>query len=266
MEQKIGIIGNGFVGKAMKKLFPDALVFDRGADQKEINACFAVFVCVPTDLRKDGTLDMSIVEDVVAKCEAPLIIIRSTLQPGFSQFLTQKYGKNISVVPEYVGETPAHPLLDEKNRPFLVIGGDLKVRRQVINLFQQVYNSNIQIIQVNNYAAELIKLAENRAIAHKVMEIHELYEACKAAKVDFYTIRDVVYGADPRFNLWFTFVYPDNLGFQSSKCLSKDLPAWVAWAKQMGYEPEITKLLIKKSRQYEKQNQENGLKEITLKN
>jgi UDP-glucose 6-dehydrogenase len=251
--KKIGIIGNGFVGKAMQKLFSDAVVFGRNSDQEEINSCYAVFVCVPTNLKKDGKLDMSIVEDIVSKCDAHLIIIRSTLQPGFSKYLEDKYSKYISVVPEYVGETPSHPLLDEATRPFLVIGGTPPIRRMVIELFQSVYNANIMIRQVENCNAELIKLAENRAIAFKVMQIQELYDVCQSANVDFYTIRDAVYGDDPRFNLWFTFVYPENRGFQSSKCLSKDLPAWVSWAKQVGYKPEITELLIKKSKLYDKQ-------------
>lgn len=269
MEKKIGIIGGGFVGKAMKKLFPNAQVFGRDADQAEIDSCYAVFVCVPTNLQKpddDGLelLDMSVVEDVVSKCGAPLIIIRSTLQPGFSQYLEQRYQKFISVVPEYVGETPAHPHLDESKRPFLVIGGEKRVREQVIALFQTVYNSNVSIRQVTNYAAEIIKLSENRAIAHKVMEIHELYETCRAAGVDFYTVRDAVYGDDPRFNMWFTWADPENLGFQSSKCLRKDIPAFISWAKIKGYDPEITKLLLKRSREYEEKRGETTLQEVKI--
>lgn len=255
MEKKIGIIGgNGFVGTAMQKLFPDAIPFGRDADYKEVNKCYAVFVCVPTNLRKDGTLDMSIVESVVKKLDVPLIIIRSTLQPGFSQYLENKYQKKISVVPEYVGETVAHPYLDEKTRPFLIIGGEKKVRFQVIEVFHRVYNANISIRQISNYGAEIIKLAENRAIAFRVMEFQELYDVCEAAGVDYYTIRDAVYGDDPRFNMLFSFIYPEDRGFNSSKCLIKDVPAFVAWAKQMGYSADITKLLVKKSNDYAKQN------------
>ena len=253
MNKKIGIIGGkGFVGKAMLKLFPDAISFGRDAKQKDIDSCDAVFVCVPTDLLPSGALDMSIVEDVVSKCKAPLIIIRSTLQPGFSQYLEQKYKKDISVVPEYVGETVNHPLLDEKYRPFLIIGGKLKVREQVIEIFQSVYNANIKIRGVTNYAAEIIKLCENRAIAFKVMQMQELYDVCQATQIDYYTLRDAVYGDDPRFNLWFSFIYKNNRGFHSSKCLKKDVPAFCFWSESFGYKPEITKLLIKKSLEYAK--------------
>lgn len=255
MTKTIGIIGaNGFVGKAMQKLFPDALKYDINNEVnptiEQMNSCDAVFVCVPTNLQKDGTLDMSIVEDVVKAFDAPIFIIRSTLQPGFSQYLENTYGKKISVVPEYVGETANHPLINEKDRPFLVIGGDRKIREQVIQIFSTVYNSNVLIRQVSNYAAEIIKLCENRAIAFKVMQLHELYKICEAADIDYYTLRDAVYGDDPRFDLWFSFIYPDNLGFQSSKCLSKDVPAFCAWGKSVGFDPEITRLLLAKSKEY----------------
>lgn len=248
---KIGIIGGkGFVGTAMGKLFPEASIFDRKSEQSEIDSCNAVFVCVPTDLDM-GKLNTSIVESVVSKCKAPLIIIRSTLNPGTCDYLEKKYKKNIVMMPEYVGETAAHPLLDEATRPFLVIGGKKENRRKVIELMQSVYNANIRIRQVTNYQAEVIKLTENRAIAFKVMQCQELYDVCQNAGIDYYTIRDAVYGDDPRFNLWFTFIYPEKRGFDSSKCLVKDVPAWCAWAESTGIKPEITKLLVKRSSEYD---------------
>lgn len=248
---KLGIIGaNGFVGTAMQKLFPTALPFDIGASQSEINACAAVFVCVPTNGLPNGMLDMSIVEDVVSKCTCPLIIIRSTLNPGTADYLETLYGRNICVVPEYIGETVAHPLLDEASRPFLVIGGREENRRKAIEIFMTCYNANIDIRQVSNLTAEAIKLAENRAIGWAVMQSHELYQTCEAAGLDYYEIRQIVYGCDPRFRLFFTFAYPGNLGFHSSRCLRKDIPAFVAWAHSVGYDPVLTQRLIERSNEY----------------
>lgn len=253
---KIGIIGgNGFVGKAMQKLFPEALVFGRDAKQSEIDSCSAVFVCVPTDFN-GYDLDISIVEDVVKKCNSPLVIIRSTLNPGTADKLEKKYHKNICVVPEYVGETIAHPLLDEKARPFLIIGGSPDNRRKVIELYQSVYNANIKIRQVSNYQAEVIKLMENRAIAFKMMQCQEAYDVIEKAKkngkdIDYYETIQAVYHDDPRFNLWFTFVYPNKRGFNNSKCLKKDVPAWCAWAESVGYKPKLTRALVTRSNEYQ---------------
>jgi UDP-glucose 6-dehydrogenase len=75
------------------------------------------------------------------------------------------------------------------------------------------------------------------------MQIQELYGACEAAGVDFYTIRDAVYGDDPRFDLWWTFVYPSNRA-ADSKCLPKDIHAWASWASNNGADASATKALL----------------------
>jgi len=100
--------------------------------------------------------------------------------------------------------------------------------------------------------AEIIKLTENRAISFKVAQCQELYDVCKEAGVDYYTIREAVYGDDPRFNLWFSFVYPNKRGFKS-KCIPKDIYAWCAWAESVGYKPQITKAILEKNKQWTSQ-------------
>ncbi len=241
----IKIYGYGWVGKAMKTLFPEALIHD--PDQKMIcnETTDVAFVCVPTPL-KHGKLDTSIVEEVVENCDSPLIIIRSTVMPGTCDKFKDK---NIVFQPEYLGETVNHPMTDQKARPFMILGGRPKDRRKVIELYQKAYNANVTIRQVSNYEAEVIKLSENRAIAFKVAQCQELYDVCEKAGVDYYTIRDAVYGDDPRFNMWFTFVYPDKRGF-GSKCLPKDVYGWATWAESVGYNPELTNKMLEVNHQY----------------
>ena len=250
MKKKVAIIGNGWVGKAMLQLFPDAYVYTRTQGEKsEVNKCDVAFICVPTPVIKEGRLDTSIVAECVSWLETPLIVIRSTINPGDSQGMEEVFGKRLLVQPEYLGETPAHPLLNEKQVPFIIIGGHWPERQRLIEIYQEVYNANINIRQVNGYAAEIIKLTENRAIAFKVAQCQELYDVCQAANIDYYAIRDAVYGDDPRMNLWFTFVYPDKRGF-NSKCMPKDVYAWCAWAEATGYEPKLTRAMLKKNKEW----------------
>jgi len=260
---KITVVGSGWVGKAMMKLFPDAYVYSNGKSgevgkKDEANKGDIAFICVPSpnmdmdfqqsgNRYKEGRLDMSYVEEVVKWCECPLLVIRSTVNPGTTDYLSKRYGKRIVMQPEYLGETPAHPLLDRKTRPFLILGGVKEDTRKVIEIYQQVYNANTMIRQVTAYEAEVIKLTENRAIAFKVAQIQELYDVCEKAKIDFYTIRDAVYGDDPRFNLWWTFVYPEKRGF-NSKCIPKDIYAWCAWAESFGYAPDITRAILERNK------------------
>jgi len=261
---KVGIIGSaGWVGKSMKNLFPEAICYDknnpeciawqtsllgadgkpkieqRAIDMRDINTCSIAFICVPSPCPDKGALDTSIVEEVVKECKCPLIVMRSTVNPGTCDYLSAKYKKNIVMVPEYVGETPRHPLLDEKQTPFIIMGGKPEDCRKLIELYTTVYNANVTIRQMTALEAEIVKLSENRAIAFKVSQCQELYDACEKNGVDYYKIRDAVYGDDPRFNLWWTFIFPGKRGF-NSKCIPKDIYAWNAWGKG-----ELTEALLK---------------------
>jgi len=239
----IKIIGYGWVGKAMHTLFPDAVIHDPEQGYVNEKKTDVVFVCVPTPL-KDGKLDCSIVEQVVRDCYSDLIIIRSTVNPGTCEHLTLEHRKDVVYQPEYLGETVSHPLINQKERTFIILGGYEYALNRTIKLYQTVYNANTTFRCTDHKTAEIIKLTENRAIAFKVAQCQELYDACRAAEVDYNTVREAVYGDDPRFNLWWTFVYPDNRGF-NSKCLPKDVYAWAAWAESVGINPKLTKNMLK---------------------
>jgi len=274
--KKVAIIGNGWVGKAMQDLFPDALVYVRNTaeafkdfqgtpkftnDKELINQCDVAFICVPTPNRTygdylddpsgkgEGKLDTSAVEECIEWLETPLIVIRSTVNPGDCELWRHKSNKNIVFQPEYLGETPQHPLLDTKETRFLIIGGYEGARRELINLYTQVYNANVRIRQMSLLEAEIVKLSENRAIAFKVAQCQELYDVCEKVGVDYYAIRDAVYGDDPRFNLWWSFIYADKRGF-NSKCIPKDVYAWCAFAESFGYEPKITRAILEKNKEW----------------
>lgn len=246
---KVKIYGLGWVGKAMLTLFPDALVHDPAQGLISKETADIAFVCVPTPNHGQDALDTSIVEEVVAQAKEELLVIRSTVNPGTCEHLIKKYGKRIVMQPEYLGETTNHPMTNQKGRQFLIIGGAEEDRIKLIELYQTVYNANITIRQVTCTEAEFIKLTENRAIAFKVAQCQELYDVCQRAGLNYYTIRDAVYSDDPRFNLWWSFVFPDKRGF-NSKCIPKDVYAWCAFAESLGYEPKITRALLNKNHEW----------------
>lgn len=238
----VGIIGCGSLGWAVHKLFPAASLHDPPLNYKD-SAAFEAdfnFICVPTPLEED-LLDMGIVDKVVGQCQG-IVIICSTLIPGTGDLLAKIYHKGIVVQPHYFGESIGHPLKDLSKQPFLILGGDSDDIDKVIDLYKTVYNANIRIRKVSRLEAEVIKLSENRAIAFKIAQCQELYDACIAAGVDYNTIREAVYGDDPRFTLWWTFVY-DSRGF-NSKCIPKDVYAWKAWCREKGVDSSVTSAIL----------------------
>lgn len=249
---RVGIIGLGWVGKAMQKEYPDAAVYDEPqgiGSREDVNACDLGFVCVPTPNHDHGLLDTSIVEEVVSWLRTPVIVIRSTVNPGCTDEWKRRYHKRIVFQPEYLGETVAHPLLNMGNRAFMILGGDPADVRVVIEAYHKVYNASVRIRQTDARTAELIKLAENRAIAHKVAEVQELYDLCEATGVDYYTVREAVYQDDPRMSPYWTFVYPEQRGF-NSKCIPKDVYALAAFARGAGAPLEVTEALLSRNERY----------------
>lgn len=245
----VAIIGYGTVGKAMHKLFRDALIYNGEKHRVgnltyiDINTASYVFVCVPTPTKKDGSCDISIVEDVVSHLKNNLIILRSTVIPGTTDYLAKKYNKRIVFCPEYVGETVDHPLSDETTRSFLILGGKLEDTKSAVHLFQRVYNASVKIRQLTSLEAEVAKYLENRHIAFKVAECNEAYDFCEKIGVDYHTVREAVYQDDPRMSPYWTFVYPGNRGFET-KCIPKDVEALVHKARQVGVPMEITEKIL----------------------
>lgn len=246
---KVKIYGFGWVGKAMKTMFPDALVQDPAQNMFAPEKADIGFICVPTPNKGKSDLDCSIVEEVVRSAPEDILVIRSTVMPGTTERLVKETGKHIVFSPEYLGETVNHPMTEQKERPFYILGGEVQDCQKIIDLYTQVYNANTRIRVMSSYEAEVVKLTENRAIAFKVSQCQELFDACEKAGINYYTIRDAVYGDDPRFNLWWTFVYRDKRG-ANSKCIPKDVYAWCAWAESVGYDPEITNALLERNEKW----------------
>ena len=79
------IIGYGKVGRAIHEEFPWADDTDITSDKTyPDNTWEYAFVCVPTDMKEDGTCDTAIVESVIREYSqrVKLFIIKSTVPPG----------------------------------------------------------------------------------------------------------------------------------------------------------------------------------------
>ena len=238
----IGIIGAGFVGQAMFKLFGGCAVYDPPmglSDCGAINQCRFAFVCVPTPTAHDGSCDTSIVEEVVEWCESDIIVIRSTVAPGTTDRLREKTGKRIIFQPEYIGETVAHPLIDHQAQGFSVLGGPIEDASPVTDLYKGFYHAGHRFHFCSAICAELTKYMENAFYAVKVTFCNEFFDIAKRFGVDFNELRET-WLADPRISRDHTFVYPDNRGF-SGKCLPKDTSAIIQAAAGMGYDARLLK-------------------------
>jgi len=243
---QIGIVGLGFVGKSMKRLFGDSAVTydvaDGASGRSKINMCDVAFVSVPTPVADDGACDTSIVEECVGWIETPQIVLRSTVTPGTTERLRRQTGKAIIFQPEYIGETAAHPLVDARKHDFIILGGPTAETSAVANLYAHYYHSSVHFYFTDSTTAEVAKYMENSFYATKVTFCNEFYDIARAHGVDYNELREV-WLADPRISRDHTFVYPDNRGF-SGKCLPKDVSAIIRSSLARGAKPSLMQAVM----------------------
>ena len=251
----IGIVGCGFVGQNLLRLFGECSVYDPAkgmTDREAVNRCRFAFVCVPTPTGQCGECDVSLVEETVRWVESEIIVIRSTVAPGTTDRLRRETGKRLVFQPEYIGETVAHPLLDHQAQGFSVLGGPIEDTSAVADLYKRYYHASHRFYFTPALCAELAKYMENAFYATKVTFCNEFFDIARTFGVDYNELREV-WLADPRISRDHTFVYPQDRGF-GGKCLPKDTAAIIAACEQEGYTPALLRAVMAVNAKYRRED------------
>jgi UDPglucose 6-dehydrogenase len=262
MESNIGIIGNGFVGKAVKESFKkyfNIFVFDldkRKANVESlnelVNKCRIIFLCLPTPMDNDRSCHLNIVEDTLDKVndwcdemefyglEQRTIIIKSTIPPGTTEKWNKEYTKiDIAFNPEFL--TESNSIEDFKNQNRIIIGSARKVGAKIKSIYSKVF-PKVPIIKTSSTIAEMIKYFTNCFLAMKVSYANEMYQICEKLDIDYdkvveYAVRDERIGIS-HLNV----PGPDgDFGF-GGHCFPKDLNALINLAEKQGLGLDINVL------------------------
>lgn len=238
---KVGIIGNGFVGESQAFAFSptaEIRIYDtnplRGTHTKEeVDECDFIFVCVPTPMYKDGNQDLSFIEKVFEDAvEGPIYIIKSTVLPGTTQALVNKF-PTISIIfsPEFLTERTAK--LDMLTQARIIFGGRKDLTMRTVKLFEQRF-MNRHIIETDSTTAELIKYMNNTFFATKVSIMNEFKRLSDKLGTDWST---ALYGfaADGRIGDSHLHVPgPDGRHGYGGTCFPKDVNAIVKMGEKLG--------------------------------
>jgi UDPglucose 6-dehydrogenase len=249
---RIGIVGHGVVGSAMARFFSrsplhQVEIYDKfqpahgdGRRKELINGCDLVFVSVPTPVGSDGfSCDTSAVEECVSWLVPP-ICIRSTIVPGTVDRLAAMAGKEIAFSPEYIGEQPGHPWLEEGRCGFVIVGGPSRLYDLVAAAYDAVAMGQIRYYFTTARAAELCKYMENCFLAAKVAFVNQFYDIAQSLDVDFEEVRDL-WLVDPRVGQSHSAVTRER-GFRG-RCLPKDVAAITALMRKCGGAPLLEAIM-----------------------
>ena len=238
---KVGVIGNGFVGESQAFAFSpttDLRIYDvdplKSTHTKEqLDECDFIFVCVPTPMKKDGSQDTSYIDKVFEEAiEGPIYIIKSTILPGTTKNLQDKY-KHLKIIfsPEFLTERTAK--LDMLTQARIVLGGDKQLTNKASELFEQRFR-NKHIIQTDSATAELIKYMNNTFFATKVSIINEFKLLANKIGANW---SDALYGfaSDGRIGDSHLHVPgPDGRMGYGGTCFPKDVNALLTFARENG--------------------------------
>ena len=252
------LIGYGWVGQFVHKYFTKADVWtpSRGlinsvgelySRANEPSHWDVAFVSTPSPMNEDGSCNTKAVEDAVAlwHTKVKLFIIRSTVVPGTTEKLQERYPDNLfAMQPEYLGETLGHPLFALDYQTFIIVGGNKKSTQFAAECWMRVLHPGSKIRQMtSSMVAEFCKYMENCFLAAKVIFVNDWARLCRKTGVDFLELREA-WLDDPRIGRSHTFAYEENPGF-SGKCLPKDLNSIAYYARHVAGEPlELVEALL----------------------
>ena len=251
--QKVGIIGNGFVGNSIAFGFSpthEIRIHDKDPKRslntiEEVLDCDYIFVAVPTPMNTDGSISLSVVEKALQEISEKnkkrnnIFILKSTMIPGSTNNFTKQFPKlNIVFNPEFLTERTAK--LDFLTQARIVLGGPKRLTKRVSKLFEDRF-MHTYIIETDSVTAELIKYMNNVFFASKVSIMNEFKQVCEAVGGNW---KEALKGfaADQRIgDSHLNVPGPDGkLGFGGS-CFPKDINAFMAMANELGIDvPTVT--------------------------
>ena len=243
---KIGIIGFGFVGKAVVHgfyLHSDLKIYDKFQDgldtlEETINNSDFIFICVPTPMSDDGSQDLSIVYGVMHDIEriaksSKTIILKSTAVPGTTRSIAERYPKHhIIFNPEFLTERQAK--LDFINTARIILGGNNPEALDAVETMYRARFSHTPIFKTSWESAELVKYMNNCFFALKISFLNEFYDVASLLNVPFDELKSM-WLADQRIGNSHNEVpgHDGDRGY-GGKCFVKDINALIQWARKRG--------------------------------
>jgi len=258
-EQKIALLQKGtspifepgLEEMVKRNLREGRLVFTTEID-KAVEKSLVIFIAVGTPPKKDGSVDMTYIDEVARKIGENLngykvIATKSTVPVGtgerirkvIQQYERKKVNFDIVSNPEFLREGAA---IEDFMRPNRVVIGAASEQAMAImkDLYSPLYLIEAPFVITNIETAEMIKYASNAFLATKVSFINEIANICEKVGADVNIVAKGM-GLDQRIGSKFLHAGP---GYGGS-CFPKDTLGIAKIAEKYGYRFEIVRSVMK---------------------
>ena len=240
----IGIIGQGFVGKAVFKKFKSffkVYTYDiitelcNSSYDDLVKNCKVIFVCIPTPMNKDGSCNIELVRNVLHRLNKEtkaIIVNKSTVPPGTTENFNLEF-ENLQIVfnPEFLTERNSFEDFNNQNR--IILGGPRPASTELKQIYSTVF-PNAYVIKTGSKHAEMIKYFTNCFLANKISFANEMYDLCNALNLDYDKIVEYATLDNRLGNSHWAVPGPDgDFGF-GGHCFPKDLSAIIKMTDDLG--------------------------------
>lgn len=253
---RVGVIGFGFVGKAIVHYLEtngfEYWIYDKYIANYSDNLQHLIytnlcFICVPTPFVEDIGYDISAIHDVLASLKQieykGSIVLKSTVLVGTTDELSKLYGLPVYHNPEFL--TARNAIDDFKNQKNIIIGYPSNYDILSLETIKGFYKDLLLEVQgvgspeqsisvVPAKQSECVKICCNSFYASKIQLFTEFYEFCQKSGVNYQSMKSLMIK-----NNWINPMHTDVPGADGKisfggACLTKDISALVVQMENYG--------------------------------
>ena len=260
---KIGIIGVGMVGGALRRYFEKKgvrlFLYDEGknlSSLEEVNQADVIFICVPTPFNKEKGFDLSCLEKTGQNIKGQkIVVIKSTVWPGTTEKFQKKHPQHKFLFnPEFLVEEKADEGMQNPDRQIIGYTENSRdVSEEILRILPRAPFEKI----IPATEAEMVKYFGNTFLSTKVIFGNQIYELCQKLGIDYEIVRESA-SADKRIGPSHLDVRHGGYFGYGGKCLPKDIRALIQFADKNGIDLKLHKAVEEINNQLMK---EQGIKD-----
>ncbi len=255
-KKKIGIIGVGYVGGALRNWFEgkrdeyEVFLYDtakRLGSLAEVNRADTVFIAVPTPFHTDpasgkqGYDDSAVVESLTTVADGKVAVVKSTVLPTSTERYQKQFpGKTILFNPEFLRAKTANEDFLRPDRQLVGYANEAGKRAAEAVLAMLPPAPYARVLRARE--AEMVKYFNNNFLAARVVFANQMYDICKTLDIDYTAVKEGV-AQDARVGGSHFDVFDEGYRGYAGACLPKDVRALTAFAKAAGVDVRLLETL-----------------------
>ena len=227
-EIKVGIIGCGFVGGALKAWLEEnnaenceVLVSDppKGFND-DLSQVDIAFLQIHVRTEDDGTQDLTLMKELIRKLPDVPVFVRTTILPGTSGLLSKETGRKVHYMPEFLTERTHIEDFRKQTMVFPVEG-----EPDALDLLVRVFPGK-KFTVMTSLEAEITKYAHNVFGAYKVTYFNAVREYCEKMGARWATVHGGCLLSGYINEMHTVVPGPDGKFGYGGKCFPKDVNAF----------------------------------------